>query len=308
MKYFIIITIFLIGFGTTNILAQISFKIDSSFFDFSKYASSPAIRLDYGSCFSSLSQNNKKTLTNSLYSLSADLGLTSYQDFFTKENEIDTLSKEEQDYNSILSSNSFWGVNLSYINLNNKINNSNLTSIFMLSPTDIGGVMYKLSDNLGIKILTGSNISWYWVNYSELDYNVENDDSTFIEENNYADISVFGSSVRFGNKYQSEIQLQIYKSFSIYGNAQRLVIFPRTMFWKYLGSEVIFSISNRIVRYFTNKLKTSNPYINPIIDFIIRTGLNYGFTELQRKKMNWPFNTASPLIVDQFRVGLQLEF
>jgi hypothetical protein len=276
-------------------------------FKFSRKIST-AIRLDYGNNFSSFRQNNLQTLTNSLYSFNIDLGIAGIQDVLIETKINYAYSKDtipaniKEKYDTALSNNSFYGFGLSYINTsaNNEISKPNLTSIFIIGPVDLEGWGYKFSNNQGIKFLTSDNISWFWIDYTT----VEN---TYAD-NEYADITDLGTSVRFGNKYQSEISVQIYKGISIYGNASRLVVFPRTLFWKMTGSTIIFGIGGLALDYFTNKIKTSNPCFSPAVNFILKTGLNYGITELQKKKMNWPFNSVSPLMIDQYRVGLQLEF
>jgi len=313
MKYFkLSLLIFLF-----NVLLTIFVKAQTFCFDFNREIK-PSIRIDYGIDYSSFRQIDKQNTTNTLFSFGTDLGFASSQDYFPIETKIkylfkkDTMSDDKKKlYNADLVSNSFWGLGVSYLIHSNEITETNLSSVFVFGPIDLKGEGYKFAQNFNLKLLTGNNISWYWIACTEVDYkeaiiNNENNEETII--NNKADINCFGSSVRFGKKYHSEIALQVTKNVSICGEARRLVIFPRTLFWKWASSDIIFGIGGLVLKNFTNSIKRSSPYMYPAIDFILRTGLNYGITELQKKKMNWPFNTVSPLMIEQYRVGLQFEF
>ena len=305
MKHLIIIL--LLNFFLYNIVLSEPINFDFNF----KRKSVPAIRLDFGWDFSSLKEKDKETLTNSFNFFGLDLGRASTQDIFPIETKInyafskDTISNDDKQlFNTDLSINSFWGIGISMLLEGSSIGASNLSNVFVVSPFRLDGAGYKFDDNFSLKLLTGNNIAWYWLGFSYVDYEPTEEFNT-----KYADIEHFdGSSVRFGNKYRSEVSLQFFRGVSICAEANRMIIFPRTLFWKYLGSEVIFSIGGLLLGNFTDKIKTSNPYLYPVVDFLLRTGLNFGITELQKNKMNFPFNTASPIMIEQYRVGLQLEF
>ena len=313
MKHFIFLFIFLLVLS--NVLLSQTNVYDFNF-DF-KRIKNPAIRIDFGWDNSSLRGNDKETLTNSLSSFGLDFGFASTQDFFPIEKKVkyaftnDTISSEQKRlFNKSLTDNSFWGLGLSlkhYTNSNNTYNN--FSGAFVVNFIRMDGSGYKFGGNSNLKLLTGSNMAWYWLDYSYADEKPpppSGGEPTI----QYADINCFEpfSSIRFGTKYRSEVSFQFMRGVSICGEANRMVIFPRTLFWKYVGSEMVYSIGGGVVSYFTGKIKTSNPYVYPVVDFILKTGLNFGISELQKDKMNWPYNTAPPLIIDQYRIGLQLEF
>jgi len=291
-------------------LAQVPSVFDFNF-DFDRQIT-PAVRLNFGWDNSSLREEDKKTLTNSLSSYGLDLGFTSTQDFFPiiKKTYYAFSDKiisdaDKQIFNSALTDNSFWGLGLSmsHFNSSNSTHN-NYSGAFIITPVRLDGSGYKIGNNVNLKFLTGSNMAWY----------ILDNDMKLLppseEPNEYADIGKFGSGslFRFGTKYRSEVSFQFAKGISISGEANRMIIFPRTLFWKYLGSEMIYDIGSFTLEYFMGKIKTSNPYVYPVVDFILKTGLNFGMSELQKNKMNWPFNSAVPLMVEQYRVGLQFEF
>jgi hypothetical protein len=44
------------------------------------------------------------------------------------------------------------------------------------------------------------------------------------------------------------------------------------------------------------------------VNFVLKTGFSYGFYELRKTKMNWPFNSVSPLMYESWKVGMSFEF
>ena len=298
----------IICFFSADLQAQQGFTFEFPF----KREIAPAIKLDYGWDNSSLKGNDKETLTNSLTSFGVTFGFSAKQDFFPLAKSVKYAfsnkvisDDEKKSFNDALLDKEFWGLGFSYL-MNGDGSSapvSNLNSLIVINPVDLKGTGYKFSDNFGLNLLTGNNMAWYYLGLSHYD-EAPTPEQLLI----YPDMELFNSTIRFGKKYQSEISLQCMRGFSIYGGANRMVIFPRTLFWKYLGSEIIYSAGGGVLNYFTGKIKTSNPYVYPAVDFILKTGLMYGISELQRSKMNWPINTAPPLIIDQYRVGVQFDF
>ncbi|MCL2039999.1 MAG: hypothetical protein FWG85_06185 [Bacteroidetes bacterium] len=302
------IALFLLTFLLCNTLIAQIYEFDFNF----KSISKPSIKVDCGFDYSSLKEENKTDLTNSLNSFGIVLGVASNQDLFSITKKIkyafskDTMSIEvKESLNANLTSNSFWGLGISYILDGSDTSAHNLIGLYVIGPIDLEGAGYKFANNVSLKLLTGRNITWYAPRISK----PRLDSLALVDElANYPDIRVFGSSVRFGERYQSEISFQFMKNVSVYCGANRLVVFPRTLFWKWAGSEILYSIGDGALSYFTNKIKTSSPYAYPVVDFILKTGLYYGISELQRSKMNFPFNTAPALLIDQYRAGIQFDF
>ena len=115
--------------------------------------------------------------------------------------------------------------------------------------------------------------------------------------------------IRFGQQYTAEVQaLKIANMISLNAGVTRSVIYERHLFWKWCGSGFIKGAANLLLESFVAEIRDSSPIAYPIVSFLLKGALDFGWTELQKKKMNWPFETAPGYVVDEFRVGLSFEF
>jgi len=113
---------------------------------------------------------------------------------------------------------------------------------------------------------------------------------------------------RFGQTAGSGIQLQIFPLISLDANYSFGLVFPRHLFWKHLGSLVVEEIASSSLDWFIKKIIKFTPEAVPIVNFVLKSGLSYAFFELRKDKMNWPFNTASPLTHESFNLGMKFNF
>ena len=76
-----------------------------------------------------------------------------------------------------------------------------------------------------------------------------------------------------------------------------------------MGSEIIEGAADGIAGMVARTtFGRSSPKSLPIFNFILRNAVAYGFKELRREKMNWPFDTAAPLNITSWNVGLSVSF
>lgn len=121
-------------------------------------------------------------------------------------------------------------------------------------------------------------------------------------------LAMFDGNFRFGTKSEAGVKLQIIPALILDASFERNVVFPRLMFWKAAGSYAVEGISQALLDEFIEKIIDSSPAAAPIINFLLKNGLAYGFYELRKEKMNWPFNTAAPLFNDSFKFGMTFVF
>ncbi len=119
----------------------------------------------------------------------------------------------------------------------------------------------------------------------------------------------YDGDFRFGEKYTSEINaFKVANMISLNLGVDRTVIYPRYLFWKWAGSAIIKGAADGLLNIFTRTVGKASPAAYPIVYFILNSALDFGYTELQKSKMNWPFESAEPYINDGFHVGLKFEF
>ena len=118
----------------------------------------------------------------------------------------------------------------------------------------------------------------------------------------------YNESFRFGTGAEAGIKFKIIPLVSLDVSYERSIIFERHLFWKWVGSGILEAASQGILGHFIGKTGKSSPLALPIVSVILKSALSYGIYELRQEKMNWPFNSASPLSYDQFKVGVTFNF
>jgi hypothetical protein len=129
--------------------------------------------------------------------------------------------------------------------------------------------------------------------------------------NNGADSAIFllfDDALRFGSKSEGGIRISPVRPMTLDFGYERSNIFPRHLFWKWVGGLVIESIGQGLVDRFIDRIMDSSPNAVPVVNFILKNALSYGVYELRREKMNWPFRSAPPLSIDSYKVGLAVVF
>jgi hypothetical protein len=103
-------------------------------------------------------------------------------------------------------------------------------------------------------------------------------------------------------------KIHLFKSISLSAGAEGAVIFPRHIFWPWLGSAMIYSGVQGGVQYFSEDIVKVSPVIGPILHFLLKSGVSAGYYMLLRDDMNWPFGYERPLTVESVKLGLSLTF
>lgn len=194
----------------------------------------------------------------------------------------------------------FTNVFLSYISteLSNKTNSDGITSnLWRFGTSWSKGYGYKLG-NSSIVLFNSGSFVWSRLDLKDLPPNPEDKDK----------LDRFNKSFRFGTSTEDGIKIKPIPLISVEAGYERAVIFERHLFWKWVGSEVIYFAAQGALDAFINEIKDSSPFAVPVVSFILKGALSYGMYQLRQGKMNWPFNTAPPLAYDQFKFGITFVF
>lgn len=175
------------------------------------------------------------------------------------------------------------------------------TELWTLAFGETEGYGYRIADDLKISFYSGDGMAW-----SHLKFDMNEAPSPEVK---IAGVPrVFGDHVRFGDVMMSGAKIQLFKTFSIGAEYARNVVFPRHMFWYWVGSEIVEGAAIGILDTFVDKLAENAPYLVPIIDVALKSGIRYGFYELREDDMNWPINTASPFMYESIKATVTLNF
>ncbi len=126
-------------------------------------------------------------------------------------------------------------------------------------------------------------------------------------DNSNSELQPYTEQFRFGSFFASGLNLS-FKYFSLDFQYQRAMIFPHHKFWYWLGSTLIEEISEELLDIFIKQVINSTPEAAPLVNLLLKSGLSYGLYELRKDKMNWPFNTAAPLMHQGFNIGISFTF
>lgn len=118
----------------------------------------------------------------------------------------------------------------------------------------------------------------------------------------------YDGQFRFGTLNEGGIRLELASLISFNAGYETAVVFPRHLFWKHLASYAIESIAQHTLDNFIREVVASSPYAGPIVNFVLKNGLSYAFYTFKKEKMNWPFNTETPLTYEGIKFGVTFTF
>ena len=162
------------------------------------------------------------------------------------------------------------------------------------------------SKGYGYKIGSQSAIIPYYsstLSFTEIDF--QNDSLNANDEdimNRYSGTFRFGSSSEFG------VRGQITNLIILEAGYETAAVFEGWLFWKWAGSAVIEVAANGVLDVFIKEVFKSSPAAGPIVFFVLKGALGYGLYELRKGEMNWPFPSAPPVAMDNFKFGMTFTF
>jgi len=118
----------------------------------------------------------------------------------------------------------------------------------------------------------------------------------------------YENSFRFGQLMEAGVKVHLARSIVVSAGVEGAVIFPRTVFWPWLGSAMIYSGAQGALQFFSEQIVDVSPVIGPVLHFLLKSGVSYGYYMLLREDMNWPFGYETPLTVESFKLGAAITF
>jgi len=152
-----------------------------------------------------------------------------------------------------------------------------------------------------ISLMPYSSNSFAWTNF-------EYDHSSLQSEADKQLLDNFNGTFRFGSTTEGGINLQLFPGFSIQPKYEISDVYPRHLFGKQLMSTVIEYGGLFLIDSFTRKVLRNAPVAGTFVNFILKNAYEYGFYQLRKDKMNWPFTSAAPLRYNTFKLGMTFTF
>ncbi len=171
---------------------------------------------------------------------------------------------------------------------------------FRIGVASRNGYGYKFGSGIeGVSFLHGSSaLSWTVLNAAG--------DSLAIATNQ--PLARFGSSLRFGEAWMPAIEFRVADPVSIQLQYTWAQVYPRHMFWYWLGSGTIEAVADGLTVWFVKEIAQASPLATPVMYFLLRNGVSAAFKALRANRMNWPFNTEAPLNMHTFSIGATVVF
>jgi hypothetical protein len=118
----------------------------------------------------------------------------------------------------------------------------------------------------------------------------------------------YEGTFRFGASTEGGIAFGVGDVISLRAGYEASVIYPRYVFWPWLGSYAIASIGVGAISKFGREIVDASPTFGPVIYALLRSGLAYGYYLAVRDNQYWPFRSETPLTTESFKVGISLTF
>ena len=178
--------------------------------------------------------------------------------------------------------------NFSYSDFGEKIALNSITSFGL----NIGGVITLPATNSAFTHTIGWGPKWFLFNATE--------DNT-LPHHQY--IEYLADGARFGSSYYQSIGIDFFNTFAVSARFERTFVAPRFVFGKELGNGIItstlVSVPNTVINSLTHEV--------PALGFVLGTLYQYGVTQIIKKNKSWPFDTPSPVTMDEISFGVTIK-
>lgn len=118
----------------------------------------------------------------------------------------------------------------------------------------------------------------------------------------------YEDNYRFGISMGGGAKILLLKTLAVNLTYELGVVYPRVIFWPWLGSYAILHTGIGAISYFGEDIVNSSPLIGPIIYFVLKNAVQYGFYCALRENMNWPFESETPLTHESIKIGVSITF
>jgi hypothetical protein len=118
----------------------------------------------------------------------------------------------------------------------------------------------------------------------------------------------YEDAYRFGMNTEGGIKIQFFNFLAVSGSYELAVIYPRHIFWPWLGSYMIMHAGVGLVSVFADDILHSSNIFSPIFYFVLKNGIAYAFYQGVKENMNWPFKSEVPMTMEAYRLGVTFTF
>ena len=177
------------------------------------------------------------------------------------------------------------------------LTNANALDFWSLGIINGKGYGYDWGDAI-LMLTVEDNVTWTSINPRSYSLSQSPNDWQYIMD--------MDGTMRYGSSMTSSMEIRISNTFSLTGGYTWNQVMPRHMFWYWMGSEFIEQAATIAIDKVIEKYADISPKSQPVMHFVLKSAALYGMKELRRKYMNWPFETASPMNITYWNIGVGL--
>jgi len=160
------------------------------------------------------------------------------------------------------------------------------------------GYGWRIAESSLLSLYTGSTMNWGKVSIA----------GAPIDSMNLSAVNVFLSDVHFGHTMSSGMNFRMGRYMNLNAEYTFQDIYPRFKLWKWLGSGICTGATSGLASWFSKEIGDRAPVVLPVVNFVLQSAIQYGYYELTKEAVSWPFDTAPPLRQEAFKVGLSFTF
>jgi hypothetical protein len=163
------------------------------------------------------------------------------------------------------------------------------------------------------EIILGSETGYGW---GKLGYNFDLDPLQIDPETNlpippnytrYNDLqNTYREDNRYAEYFRAFTKIQFGEIISLDAGFERTIIFPRWLVFHQMVSGLTEGVAAGLTNQIIKRIKKKNENLVPILYFVMKNAVNFGFYQLRKDRMNWPINSAPALLIDTYKVGITL--
>jgi hypothetical protein len=180
------------------------------------------------------------------------------------------------------------------------------------TPSDESGKVSSETSRFGLR--TSSGYGWANATGMLLPYNSSamvwtklDIDAALLDSVDRGLLQDFDDARRFGHSIETGVELIAGNGLSVRFGVERALVFPRHLFFKEMLSSIIQGVLADGVGM-TSAFAVGSRSMSPLVSFVLSSAIRFGISELRRDEMNWPFDSAPPLVFDTFEIGIAYAF
>ena len=113
---------------------------------------------------------------------------------------------------------------------------------------------------------------------------------------------------RFGVSTEGGAEFYVAEAIAVTASFEGTVVFPRFVFFHWIGSYAVQSISNTLISYFSESIVKSSPLLGPIMYLILKNAISFAWYYAIKREQYWPIPSETPFTMETIKISASLTF